>query len=307
MAALSHIKSDTIGDFTGTVTVFNSQGSTATVAATDLVRPSDWNSAHNFFQTISGNTLGQSTASGTNLVIGATDGVSVSLSTAAGAATLWVDGISPNSRFVNEPSITQVGTVMGNSLVSVVPFNLPSELNMSNLRWGASINVATAANNSSAYLDVSASAVLYSRNVSTLSSMLSASNSYTATWSSNATGTVTGVRGFTADWNATTKLPPGEYWIAVHMSTNNTATGGAATTALGNSVSMMVGASAGTAGLGLDPFFQATQATRGVSVGLGMISTGVTRGTIPFTEITQTGTRAMCAKLWIDMRNWSVW
>ena len=307
MAAFSHVKSDTIGDFTGTITGFNSQGSTTTIAATDLVRPVDWNSAHNFFQTISGATAGQSTASGTNLVFGATDGITASLSTAAGAATLWLDGIQPGSRFVNEPSITQVGTAQGNSLVSVIPFNLPNELKMSNIRFGGSINVATAANNSSGYIDVSASAVLYTRNVSTLSSVLSASNSYTASWSSNATGSITGARGFTADWNATTKLQPGEYWVAIHMSTANSATGGANTTALANTVSMLIGATAGTAGLGLDPFGQGTQATRGVSVGLGMISTGATRGTIAFSDITQTGTRAMAAKLWIDLRNWSVW
>jgi len=43
---VSHVKSNTIPDFTGTVTVNNSSGGTQTMAATDLVRPSDWNSAH---------------------------------------------------------------------------------------------------------------------------------------------------------------------------------------------------------------------------------------------------------------------
>lgn len=42
-----HAKSVTVADFTGTVTAFNSQGSTTTVAASDLARPSDWNSGHN--------------------------------------------------------------------------------------------------------------------------------------------------------------------------------------------------------------------------------------------------------------------
>ncbi len=43
---ISHVKSNTIADFTGTVTVGNSSGGTQTVAATNLVRPSDWNSSH---------------------------------------------------------------------------------------------------------------------------------------------------------------------------------------------------------------------------------------------------------------------
>jgi hypothetical protein len=45
---ISHAKSNTIADFTGTVTGWNSSGGTATVLATDLVRPSDWNSSHLF-------------------------------------------------------------------------------------------------------------------------------------------------------------------------------------------------------------------------------------------------------------------
>lgn len=45
-ATISHAKSDTIADYTGTATVLNSAGATTTVLATNLVRPSDWNSAH---------------------------------------------------------------------------------------------------------------------------------------------------------------------------------------------------------------------------------------------------------------------
>jgi hypothetical protein len=45
---ISHPKSNTIADFTGTVTQFNSSGGTQSVAATNLVRPSDWNNAHTF-------------------------------------------------------------------------------------------------------------------------------------------------------------------------------------------------------------------------------------------------------------------
>ncbi len=43
---ITHAKSNTIGDFTGTVTVYNSSAGTVTCLATDLVRPSDWNSGH---------------------------------------------------------------------------------------------------------------------------------------------------------------------------------------------------------------------------------------------------------------------
>ena len=76
--AVSHIKSNPIADMTGTVTVFGSNGSTQTVAATDLVRPSDWNSAHNQYVTIAGNTAGQSTFSGSNIVFGGGPNITLS-------------------------------------------------------------------------------------------------------------------------------------------------------------------------------------------------------------------------------------
>jgi hypothetical protein len=89
MPAVQHAKSDTIADATGTVTFWDG-ATTASAAATNLVRPSDWNSFHNQLLTISGTTLGSSTMSGTNIVFGATGpGMTLSASTAAGAATLW--------------------------------------------------------------------------------------------------------------------------------------------------------------------------------------------------------------------------
>jgi len=45
---------------------------------TNIVRPSDWNSAHNQYYTLSGNTLGASTVSGTNVVLQGGGNVSLS-------------------------------------------------------------------------------------------------------------------------------------------------------------------------------------------------------------------------------------
>ena len=89
--AVSHVKNVTIADFTGTVTVFNSAGATVTANATDIVRPSDWTSAHNQFITISGNTVGASTMSGTNIVLHGGNNVTLS----ANGASLIFSG--PNT------------------------------------------------------------------------------------------------------------------------------------------------------------------------------------------------------------------
>jgi hypothetical protein len=45
---------------------------------TAIVRPSDWNSYHNQYSTISGNTAGQSTLSGTNIILQAGSNVTLS-------------------------------------------------------------------------------------------------------------------------------------------------------------------------------------------------------------------------------------
>lgn len=72
--AVSHVYSNAQADATGTITVWNG-ATTATVAATNVVRPSDWNSAHNQYYTLSGNTTNASTASGTNVVLQGAGGV----------------------------------------------------------------------------------------------------------------------------------------------------------------------------------------------------------------------------------------
>lgn len=80
--SISHFKSDTIADFTGTVTVYDQLGSTQTVAATDLVRPSDWNSAHYINYALSGNTAGASTISGMDVTLVGGNNITLSADTA---------------------------------------------------------------------------------------------------------------------------------------------------------------------------------------------------------------------------------
>lgn len=79
---ITHAKSDTIADFTGTVTVYDQLGSTQTVAATDLVRPSDWNSQHYINYALSGNTAGSSVVSGLDITLVGGNNVTLSADTA---------------------------------------------------------------------------------------------------------------------------------------------------------------------------------------------------------------------------------
>lgn len=104
--SLYHVKSNTVADMTGTITGYDSAGSTTTMAATDLVRPSDWNSVHNVIQNLSGNTLGTSQVSGTDIVWAG--GNNITLSASAGGVT--VHG-SSNIASTHEPAVYVGGAV----------------------------------------------------------------------------------------------------------------------------------------------------------------------------------------------------
>lgn len=133
--AVSHVKSNTVADWTGTVTVGNSTGGTQTVNATDLVRPGDWNSAHNQFYTLSGNTSNASTASGTNVVLAATGNLTLAGST----GTIWISAPPRDwlSTYQNVPAIRNSTTVSvgGDSRNYVFPILMPQDGSFSYARF----------------------------------------------------------------------------------------------------------------------------------------------------------------------------
>lgn len=212
-----------------------------------------------------------------------------------------------NSRFVNENAVTTTGLAANRSSVSVVPFVLQNYLDFSNVRMAISLSGSTSGNNSTNGAAISVSGVLYSLNASSLSSINSGSNTFSGTWSSNATASLFGPRALTFNVASTTRLNPGEYWWAIHVSSATTAHNTSGTTAGTHAFTMAIGAPNFTQMLGADPWAAATVATRGVSIGLGIFSTGATVQSIAISDIQQTGSRAQAAKLWLDMRNYSVW
>lgn len=73
---ITHAFSNTVGDATGTITIWNG-ATTSTVPATAVPRPSDWNSQHALQFTLAGNTTNASTVSGTAVPFRGAGGVSV--------------------------------------------------------------------------------------------------------------------------------------------------------------------------------------------------------------------------------------
>jgi hypothetical protein len=237
------------------------------------------------------------TVPATSSIVG-TSGMSIS----SNGSTFSVQPVMVSS-WGNIGQLQVAGTAQGNSLVSIQPISLEWPLAFSNVLVPMSVSVGSAGNNSTAYLDVSVSGVLYTRNASTLSSVGSFGHSLTQTWSSNATSTVAGnVVGATATFAGTT-LTPGQYWLALHVSTNNTATGGANTTAITNAISMVLGNSLNSAANLVKQWGAQTNASMGFISGQGILSTGATRATIAFSDYVATGTRAHLAPVAVLFRN----
>ena len=215
--AVSHVKSDTIADFTGTITGFNSQGSTTTIAATDLVRPADWNSAHNQFYTLTGNTIGNSTASGTNVLFAGSNGIVVGGSTGTVVFQRRIE--SGHNPFA--PGVEIVYGQQGQASCHVQPLtnDAPFQFDRIVLGWAGS-----AASNSSFSATVSIAVGLYTNNANTLSVFASTSTSYAIT----ASGTVgsyslwAGPRNVTIPWTSTITQ---DVWLGVWSRT--TTAGGA--------------------------------------------------------------------------------
>lgn len=175
---------------------------------------------------------------------------------------------------------------VNNSWMWIQPFVLQNPVAFSNvLVYDFIQSVATAGNTSSAFYDLTANLVLYSRNVSTLSSVASFSNSYVTSWNSNNTTGIANIIVGIAVTGAATTLTQGEYYAALLFSTNNTsATAGTASTVLGNSHANYLAFLPSTATSYKLASSTGVNATVGAWPGMGLFSTGATRGTIAFSD-----------------------
>lgn len=220
--AVSHIFSNAVGDWTGTVTVFNSQGSTTTVAATNIVRPVDWNSAHNQFYSLTGNTTGNSTASGSNVLFAGSGPISVGGSTGTliisapqyGTKSFWYPfGVMGQGGF-------NATALIGNGSIVVFPVDLFGHLNVSKFMASASVSISTSSNSSHGGT-LSIGLGIYTRNVSTLSLLSSGLGTYAWTnTSNNSTSVLAGNKEITGSFAAVLSLTPGDYWVALWSRTS---------------------------------------------------------------------------------------
>lgn len=194
--------------------------------------------------TNSGNTLGTSgSATGSAYFFG-NGGISISGSTNASNISLsFVDNAAtlfhwdwPSIQAVNMTSVQQT-----NSAYSVQYWPVLAAVSGTRLDVPLFVSAPNVANVSTAAIAFSAQMAIYTRNGSTLSPLIGASNSATLTWASNSSGysQVTGLKYLS--FACATVLTPGEYWIGLNMSTTSGLSVGTATTALNASFSMLCG------------------------------------------------------------------
>jgi hypothetical protein len=294
---VSHFFSDAVPNWTGTITGFNSQGSTTTIAATNMVRPQDWNSAHNQLIQLSGNTINASTVGGTDVVLYGSDGIYL-----GGSTNSLIIGNKPVSSYRPFSLLTTTNIGQGNSLVSIQPFVVRENVAVSNAKVAAVVTITTTSNTSSAWIDWSATAVIYTRNASTLSYLTSLQGTGTTFWQSNSTSSVTGAIGFELT-GAVFTLQASDYFMALHFSTTNSATGGANSTLLNNAMTMILGATFATNLDLIHSFGQQTNNSLGLIPALGILSTGASRSSIAISDIVVTGTRGQVAPYYFELRN----
>jgi hypothetical protein len=174
--AISHVKSITIADGTDT----------------NIVRPSDWNSAHNMFFTLSGNTNNASTVSGQNIVLsggpnitligsnsvigisgeaGGAGGVALSAGTQSvntgtvafansNGVTFGMSGSNQITASVLAQSVQTQGMMSLNGstgqITLAVGSSLSSSVNGSTITFGLASNITTALQSAGAYLTTAA-------------------------------------------------------------------------------------------------------------------------------------------------------
>jgi hypothetical protein len=187
---VSHIFSSPLAEDTGTVTVFNSQGLSVTQVASSLVGPNEWNSAHNATTTLTGNTLGASTVSGSNIILSATGQLSLS-----GNASTIVFTAPSNSTIsglnINYPwALTSSN--LGNSSVRFAPFTAEYPLTITQMNIPVSFLLTSTSSTQTAGLTWAGG--VYSQTGTTFSSMATGTVALSmSSSSSTASFTLTGM------------------------------------------------------------------------------------------------------------------
>jgi fibronectin-binding autotransporter adhesin len=253
---------------------------------------------------ISGNTgtTNSSNITGGGFVLAATQNATLSQSN----NSISIYGIPYVSRLIkpdHPADVTVMGTNIGLNSLSIQYLQVSSPLVFSAAKFYLSMSGTTFTSATTASVQMTISAGLYSMNATTLSLMASGNQTYGQTWTSGGGGisTLNNLNYFTVPL-ATTITKPGNYWLALQISS--------ATTYTGASASLLGQPLAQTAGLQAAPFGSTAQVTRGFFPAQGVASytsAGANANSIGVANITQTGLSYAQAAFAVELLNANIY
>lgn len=234
VGAVSHDKSLTAGDWTGTVTVWQSNANTVTIAASDIVKPSNWNSAHDIYVSLSGNTANLSNAGGgtlTNVILAGGNNVTLSMATAAGVATVSLnargDVLSRYTDWGVPGAISSSGVTAVSASMRVLCVDQP--LSFTNVAVPMLWTFSSTGNASTFGRAITSGLIFYTNNAGTLSPVAGAMGTTTVTWASNSSSWSENNGARLASFPISTLLTPNEYFVAFQFLSATTVSSGSAT------------------------------------------------------------------------------
>jgi len=305
------------------VTFGTSAGSiiTASVAAPGAAAENNW------VHLLGANTAGNTTASGStvgysaiNLTLSGTNGSVVNISAPATSSLVGTSGVSLSTNgstiSVMDAPITQrrqwppgnltVVAAMGNGSYSLNRMVNYQQFSATRMDVPFLVSIATSATANTWGLAVTAFGAIYTKNSNTLSSLSSGSTTFSISLASNTAGTTQviahAVRPISIPVNV--NMSVGEYYLGFGISTN-TSSAGTATTALGNTWSVMGGPIYSSAVGQVGDFTEASNTSTGLFGGQGIYSAAISTvpPTVSLSAINQTGSYYARGNMGVIFRN----
>jgi hypothetical protein len=223
------------------------------------------------------------------------------ISAAAGGA-----GATVTQRFGWPPGNFTAVAALGNGSYSINRMQVPGAISATRMDVPFLVSLASSAIANTWGFAATCFGAIYTKNVSTLSSLSSGSVSFSFTLASNSAGSTQviphAIRPFSIPINV--NMSAGEYYIGFGISTN-TSSVGTATTALGNTFSIMGGPIYSSAVPQVGDFSATTNATSGLWGGQGIYTAAIS--TVPpavsLSAISQSGSYYARANFGIIFRN----
>lgn len=233
------------------------------------------------------------------------NGVSFGLNAGTVTASVPLNATVTNRLQWPPGNLTAVAA-MGNGSFSINRVQMYEDLSATRLDVPFLLSLASSAAANTWGLAVTAFAAIYTKNVSTLSSLSSGQVQWNTTLASNTAGN-TGliahaIRPMSVGFNML--FTPGEYYVGFGISTN-TSSVGTATTALGNTWSVMGGPIYSSAVGQVGDFTAATNTSTGLFGGQGIYSAAISTvpPTVSLSAINQTGSYYARGNMGIIFRN----